>query len=351
MSQSIDLASYRLLGRSGLRVSPICLGAMNFGQPGFGATDEEAQKIFSAYVDRGGNFFDTANYYANGRSEELLGQFIGSRRDEMVIATKYSLAAPGDVNASGNHRKSMMRNVEDSLRRLGTDQIDLFYLHVWDGNTPVDEVMRGLDDLVRQGKILYAGISDTPAWQVSRMQMLADLRGWSPLVALEISYSLMERSVETDLIPMAAELGLGVLPWSPLGGGILSGKYAGGPDSVVADSGRAPAMMAHGMLNDRAYAIAAAVAEIAAEIGVSSAQAALAWVLGNPAVTAPIVGARTLAQLEDNIAAVGVTLEPAHHEKLNDVSAIPLGFLGNFLKQDFIKAGLTSGKSIRPRAR
>ena len=347
MTAPLDLSHYRLLGRSGLRVSPMCLGTMTFGAQGFGTAEDEARKIFDAYVERGGNFFDTANYYSNGRSEELLGQFIGERRHEMVIATKYSLSAPGDANVSGNHRKSMMRGIEGSLRRLGTDYIDLFYLHVWDGMTPVEEIMRGLDDAVSQGKIVYAGISDTPAWQVSRMQMLADLRGWAPLVALQIPYSLIERTVERELIPMATELGLGVLPWSPLASGILSGKYAGQPETI--DSARATALAQRGHLTDRAYAVATALADVAGQAGVTSAQAALAWVLNNPAVTSPIIGARTPDQFADNLGALGVVLDPAHRQALDDVSAVAFGFPHEFLNQDFIQLGLSAGNSIRPR--
>ncbi|HKE20177.1 MAG TPA: aldo/keto reductase, partial [Kofleriaceae bacterium] len=221
------LDTYRLLGRSGLRVSPLALGAMTFGTDwGWGADRGDARRIFDAYVDRGGNFIDTANQYTGGTSERLVGEFAEDRRDRLVLATKYTLSTrPGDPNSGGNHRKSMVRSVEGSLGRLRTDYIDLLYLHAWDGTTPVDEILRAMDDLVRAGKVLYVGISDAPAWQVSRMQAIADLRGWSPLVALQIPYSLIERTVERELIPMAGELGLGVIPWSPLASGVLSGKY------------------------------------------------------------------------------------------------------------------------------
>lgn len=202
----MQLDHYRLLGRSGLRVSPLCLGTMTFGMPGgWGSEDAEAEKMFSHYIERGGNFIDTANFY--GDSEDLLGRFIQGKRDQLVLATKYSLTMrPGDPNASGNQRKNMMQAVESSLRRLQTDYIDLFYLHVWDDRTPADEVLRAFDDLVSAGKINYIGISDTPAWQVSRMQTMAELRGWAPLVALQILYNLTDRSVERELIPMAREL-------------------------------------------------------------------------------------------------------------------------------------------------
>lgn len=225
---TLQLDHYRLLGRSGLRVSPLSLGTMTFGAgSGWGSTDEDAARIIDTYLDRGGNFIDTANFYGQmGGSETLLGRLLADRRERLVLATKYTLTTrPGDPNASGNHRKNMVRSVEASLKRLGTDHIDLLYLHMWDFRTPVEEILRAFDDLVRQGKILYAGLSDTPAWQCARMQAIADLRGWSPFVALQISYSLIERTVERDLIPMAREMGMGVIPWSPLGGGVLSGKY------------------------------------------------------------------------------------------------------------------------------
>lgn len=219
MSQSnTSLESYRLLGRSGLRVSPLCLGTMTFGSDwGWGADRDDSRRIFDAYVDRGGNFIDTANNYTGGTSERLLGEFAEGKRERLVLATKYTLTTrPGDPNSGGNHRKSMVRSVEQSLARLKTDYIDLLYLHAWDETTPVEEIVRAMDDLVRAGKVLYVGISDTPAWQVARMQAIADLRGWSPLIALQIEYNLIERTVERDLIPMARELGMGVIPWSPL---------------------------------------------------------------------------------------------------------------------------------------
>ena len=226
MTRSLD--TYRLLGRSGLRVSPLALGAMTFGtEAGWGADADESRQLFDMYVDRGGNFIDTANSYSDGSSERLVGEFARDRRDQLVLATKYSCwTRRGDPNSAGNHRKSMVASVEQSLERLQTDYIDLLYLHLWDAMTPVEEILRAFDDLVRSGKVLYVGISDTPAWQVSRMQVIAELRGWSPLVALQIEYSLIERTGERDLIPMAREMGLGVLPWSPLAKGVLTGKYS-----------------------------------------------------------------------------------------------------------------------------
>lgn len=334
MPDSLD--TYRLLGRSGLRVSPLSLGTMTFGVTGWGSSDEEARQMFDVYVERGGNFIDTANFYGGaGGAERLVGQFAKGRRDQLVIATKYSLMMrPGDANASGNHRKNMVRAVEDSLKRLDTDYIDLLYLHVWDSRTPVEEVLRGFDDLVRAGKIVYAGISDTPAWQVSRMQAIAEIRGWAPLVALQISYSLAERSVERDLMPMALEMGLGVLPWSPLAGGVLSGKYGREDLKTPAKldfSSRKGINQATGRLNEQTLAIAREVQSVADEMGKTSAQVALAWTLLHPAVVSPIIGARTLAQFEDNLGALDIAFSDGQIERLNAVSAIELGFPHNML--------------------
>jgi aryl-alcohol dehydrogenase-like predicted oxidoreductase len=343
MTDTLSLAHYRLLGRSGLRVSPLALGTMTFGSEwGWGSEPEEARRIFDTYVDRGGNFIDTANFYTNGTSETLVGQFARDKREQLVIATKYSLAMRrGDPNSGGNHRKNMVRSVEASLRRLGTDSIDLLYLHIWDDTTPVEEVLRGFDDLIHAGKVVYAGISDTPAWQVSRMQAIADLRGWAPLVALQIEYSLVQRTVERELMPMATALGLGVLPWSPLAGGVLTGKYSradleqpGGADTPT------------GTRPERALAIADAVKEVAAAIDRTPAQVALAWTLLNPAVAAPIIGARTLAQLEDNLAALEVALAPAHVERLEAASRIEPGFPHDLRAIPMIRDILSGGARI-----
>lgn len=336
---------YKLLGKSGLRVSEMSLGAMTFGSDwGWGADNNEARRIFDTYVDRGGNFIDTANQYTNGTSERLTGEFAKDKRERLVIATKYTMATrDGDLNSGGNHRKSMLRSVEESLQRLDTDYIDLLYLHVWDGTTPVEEILRAMDDLVRSGKVLYVGISDTPAWQVSRMQAIAELRGWAPLIALQIEYSLIERTVERDLIPMAAEMGLGVVPWSPLASGVLAGKYsrtdlqaADGPAQPVGT--RKNIALANGALTERGLAIAEVVREVAKEIGKTPSQVALAWLLLNPAVAAPIVGARTVAQLEDNLGALEVELTAQQRSRLESASAIELGFPHDFLARPLTKA-------------
>jgi aryl-alcohol dehydrogenase-like predicted oxidoreductase len=336
MTRSLD--TYRMLGRSGLRVSPLALGALTFGADwGWGSDRDEARQIFDAYLDRGGNFIDTANQYTNGTSERLVGEFANGLRDRLVIATKYTLSTrPGDPNSGGNHRKSMVQAVEASLRRLNTDYIDLYYLHAWDGTTPVDEVMRAMDDLVRAGKVLYVAISDVPAWQVARMQTIADLRGWSPLVALQIEYSLIERTVERDLIPMAAELGLGVIPWSPLASGVLTGKYtrddlAHGGGSAEAIGTRKNMAAANGALSERGLDIAEVVKKVAADIGTTPSQVALAWTMHNPAVTAPIIGARTPAQFVDNLGALEVRIPDDALASLEEVSAIQLGFPHEFL--------------------
>jgi aryl-alcohol dehydrogenase-like predicted oxidoreductase len=347
VARSLD--RYRLLGRSGLRVSPLALGTMTFGADwGWGADDAEARRLFDAYVGSGGNFIDTANNYTDGTSERLVGEFASGRRDQLVIATKYTCwTRRGDPNSGGNHRKSMIRSVESSLRRLRTDYIDLLYLHLWDGTTPVEEIMRGLDDLVRSGKVLYVGISDTPAWQVSRMQTLAELRGWAPLVALEVEYSLIERTSERDLLPMAREMGLGVLPWAALAKGVLTGKYTRAdldrPDPTQTRKNLAAAA---GVLSERGLTIAEAVCEIAAEIGHTPSQVALAWTLRNPAVTAPIVGARTLPQLEDNLGALEVTLTSEQLAALENASGIDLGFPHELLLRDRTRRHIFDGTRL-----
>ncbi|GAA4638499.1 aldo/keto reductase [Actinoallomurus vinaceus] len=336
MAASLD--TYRLLGRSGLRVSPLALGAMTFGSDwGWGADKDESRRIFDTYVERGGNFIDTANQYTEGTSERLVGEFSRDKRERLVLATKYTLSTrPGDPNSGGNHRKSMVRSVEGSLRRLGTDYIDLLYLHAWDGTTPVEEVLRAMDDLVRAGKVLYVGISDTPAWQVSRMQAIADLRGWSPLIALQIEYSLIERTVERELIPMADEMGLGVIPWSPLASGVLTGKYTradlaheGG--SADPTGTRKNVAAANGALSERGLAIAEVVKKVAADMDTTPSRVALAWTMRDSAVTAPIIGARTVAQLEDNLGALDLSFTEGALAELDEVSAIELGFPHDFL--------------------
>ncbi|WP_328496595.1 aldo/keto reductase [Streptomyces sp. NBC_00414] len=356
---SLTLDSYRLLGRSGLRVSPLALGTATFGTEwGWGAERDEARKLFDLYVERGGNFIDTANTYTDGSSERLLGEFTRDNRESLVLATKYTtLRRPGDPNSGGSHRKSLFASVEASLRQLNTDYIDLLYLHVWDFTTPVEEILRGMDDLVRQGKILYVAISNAPAWQVSRMQTIADLRGWSPLVALQIEYNLIERTGERDLIPMAREMGLAVIPYSPLAGGVLTGKYGrddltapnGASDGASGDGTRKNFNLALGTLTERNLAVADVVREVAAELGRTPAQVALAWTLRNPGVTAPVIGARTPAQLEGNLGALEVDLTAAQLARLDEAGAVGLGFPHDMLASDHIRRVTTGDLRIEAR--
>jgi aryl-alcohol dehydrogenase-like predicted oxidoreductase len=318
---------YRLLGNSGLRVSEAALGAMTFGEDwGWGAAKDEARKIYETYREAGGNFIDTANIYTNGSSEQFIGEFIKDHRQSIVLATKYTNAVPGnDANAAGNQRKSMMQAIDASLRRLQTDYIDLYWVHVWDQMTPVDEVMRGLDDLVSQGKILYAGISDAPAWWIAQANTLADLRGWSRFVGLQIEYSLIQRTVERELIPMAKALNLGVTAWSPLANGVLTGKYHG---EGKAEAGRMSRQEMQQFLpeRERTDRVVASVKAVAEQAGRSMAQVALAWLRYRPAPVIPIVGARKLSQLQDNLSSFDLELSAGQLKALDDASRIELGF-------------------------
>lgn len=330
---------YKLLGKSGLRVSELCLGTMTFGEDwGWGSSEAESRKVFDAFFEAGGNFIDTANVYTNGTSETLLGGFLKGDRGRAVLATKYTNAMPGtDPNAAGNQRKNMVQAVEASLKRLGTDYIDLYWLHVWDRLTPLEEVMRAFDDLVRQGKILYAGVSDMAAWTVARANTLAELRGWTPFVGLQIEYSLIERTVERELIPMAEALGLGVTAWSPLSSGVLTGKYSG---EAVDPNARMNSPMMKGFggaASGRTRAVVAEVKAVAGEVGRSSAQVALAWLRQRPTPVIPIVGARRLEQLRDNLACLNLTLEPAQIGRLDEASRIELGFPHDFYRNPFVE--------------
>lgn len=322
---------YRLLGPSGLRVSEICLGTMSFGDEwGFGADEATSHQILDAYEAAGGNFLDTANKYHGGQTEEILGKWLPSRRHRQVVATKYTLAMDHtDPNAAGNHRKNLVHAVEASLKRLQTDYIDLMWVHAWDNYTPFEETMRALDDLVRAGKVLYLGVSDTPAWVVSASNVLAELRGWSQYVGLQIEYSLLERTPERELLPMAERFGLTVVGWAPLGAGVLTGKYTRGEGDV--DSLRKQANDARGRTAEDKLAIAKVVDQVADELGASSAQVALAWVRAQGYRFIPIVGARKVKQIEDSMGAVEVKLEASHLQKLGEVSEISLGFPMQFL--------------------
>lgn len=329
---------YKLLGRSGLRVSELALGTMTFGEDwGWGASKEESRRMYDAFVNAGGNFIDTANLYTNGTSERFLGEFLASERSRMVLATKYTNAAPGiDPNAAGNQRKSMVQAVEASLKRLNTDYIDLYWLHIWDFLTPIDEVMRAFDDLVRAGKILYCGISDAPAWVVSRANTMAELRSWSPFVALQIEYSLIERTPERELLPMARTLDIAITPWAPLASGVLTGKY-------TLNSSDEPRRIQDATLDIRKQRIVSAVQLVAAELDRTPAQVALNWVRQQKGVVIPIVGARKLSQLEDNLGALQFALSSEHLKQLDEASKIELGFPHDFLQRDTVRGFVYGG--------
>ena len=301
------MLKYRMLGPSGLRVSEICLGTMSFGtQWGFGADEETSHQVLNTYKEAGGNFLDTANKYHGGETEEICGRWLQGQRDRFVVATKYTLAMDhDDPNTAGNHRKNLMRSVEGSLARLQTDYIDLLWVHAWDDYTPFEETMRALDDVVRSGKVLYVGISDAPAWVVSASNVLAELRGWSAYVGLQIEYSLLQRTPERDLTPMADHFGLSVLAWAPLGGGVLTGKYTRGQGDV--DSLRAQGNEARGRTSGQSLEIARTVDAVADELGVSSAQVATAWTMAQGGSTIPIVGARKVNQIADSLSAASVS--------------------------------------------
>ena len=306
----MPLDHYVTLGRSGLRVSPLCLGAMTFGEDlGWGSSVEESQQIIDRFVELGGNFIDTANFYTKSHSEKIIGDHLGrhpARRDRLVIATKFSgNLYPGDPNGGGSGRKSIVAACENSLRRLQTDYIDLYWLHNWDVHTPIEETMAALEDLVRAGKVRYLGVSDTPAWKVAEANVTARFRGWSAFIGLQIEYSLLERTVEQELVPMARELGLGITPWSPLKSGALSGKYTRrNAGQVKADRG----FFLDPFLNEKTYALVDALEVIAKAHDSTVARVALAWVQAQPGVTSTIIGARRLAQLEDNLKALEVKL-------------------------------------------
>lgn len=324
---------YRILGKSGLRVSEICLGTMTFGEDwGWGSNLEQARAVLDAYAEAGGNFIDTANMYTGGTSERFVGELVKGRRDRFVIATKYTNSTDfSDPNASGNHRKNMMAAVEKSLERLGVDTIDLLWLHAWDGMTPIEEVMRAFDDLVRQGKIHYVGLSDVPAWVAARADLIAELRAWSPVVALQLEYSLIQRTTEREHVPMARALDVGLTAWSPLGMGYLTGKYRGSDEAGARRLDVAPYLE---MTAER-EAILDVVLAAAEAIGCSAAQVAIAWVLEHGWI--PIIGARRVEQLRENIAAADVEIPEAWMAKLNDASWTPRGFPADFLCSTDIK--------------
>lgn len=321
---------YKLLGKSGLRVSELCLGTMTFGEDwGWGASREESQCIFDHFVEVGGNFIDTANNYTNGTSERFVGELIASARERFVVATKYTLTARrDDPNGGGNSRKNLMQSLDSSLRRLQTDYIDLLWLHMWDGMTPTDEVVHALDDVVRAGKVHYVGLSDTPAWIISRAVTLAELRGWARPVAAQMPYNVMRRDPERDLLPMAQAMDLAVLAWAPLAGGVITGKY-------TAQAGETRRYGDH-KVSASDQGIVEAVAAIAEELGCSPPQVALCWVRQQQAraTVIPIVGARTARQMRENLACLDFTLTPEQMQRLDATGAIRLGFPHDFLIDD-----------------
>ncbi|MDI1443161.1 aldo/keto reductase [Polyangium sp. 6x1] len=335
---------YKLLGRTGIKVSELCLGTMSFGDRwGFGADEATSIEVAAAYAEAGGNFLDTANKYHEGHTEEICGKIIATNRDRWVLATKFTLTtANGDPNASGNSRKNMVQAVHKSLGRLGTDYIDLLWVHAWDFTTGVEEVMRGLDDLVRAGKVLSIGISDAPAWVVSQANTLATLRGLSPFAALQIEYSLIERTVERELIPMAEAFGITLTPWAPLGGGVLTGKYSrsgGAPEDTKRAAGNEQ------RLSPKNLAIAKTVDTIADELGKTSAQVATNWVRQSGTNVVPIVGARKASQIKDVLAGLDFTLNDDQLRRLNEVSRIDLGFPHDFLGSPRIR-GIVYGDRV-----
>jgi aryl-alcohol dehydrogenase-like predicted oxidoreductase len=338
---------YKLLGKSGLRVSELCLGTMTFGEEfGWGASKEESRKMFDVYVRAGGNFLDTANFYTRGTSERYVGEFIQAERDRFVLATKYTLnARPDDPNSGGNHRKNLVQSLEASLKRLNTDRVDLYWVHAWDKLTPIEEVMRALDDQVLLGKILYVGVSNFPAWIVAQANTMALFRGWSEFVALQIQYSLIERTSEREYVPMAKAFDLAVTAWSPLGGGVLTGKYNRKEDGLQRYTESHPRRP--DFVNDRNLAVAQAVVDIAGDIGRTASQVALNWIRQKKSegVFIPIIGGRTAGQIQDNLGCLEFELSSEHLAKLEEVSRIQLGYPHDYLELPFIK-GLTHGRTF-----
>ncbi|HTJ69770.1 MAG TPA: aldo/keto reductase [Actinospica sp.] len=316
---------YYLLGRSGLRVSRLSLGTMNFGTGGYhaayGKTEDEARPIFRRYLEAGGNVIDTADFYTAGESETILGRLIAEsgNRDRLVVTSKFTNSVDrGDPNAGGNGRKHMVRAVEESLRRLGTDYLDLYLLHTWDRITPVEEVLRTFDDLVSAGKIRYAGLSDVPAWYAAKAQTLAEARPFAPMANLQLPYSLVERAIETEHVPAALELGMGITAWSPLAGGFLTGKYRASDDGSTGD----------GRLNGtswtaRQWELLRTVESVADKLGVTTAQVALNWAATQPGIASAIVGASSVRQLDSSLAALDFELPPELRAELDAASAVP----------------------------
>ncbi|MEU6789199.1 aldo/keto reductase [Nonomuraea angiospora] len=319
---------YRLLGNTGLRVSELFLGAMTFGdQGGVGAPIEECRRMLDLYADAGGNVVDTAINYRGGASEAIVGELLEGRRDRFVLSTKYTVSRDGaDPNAAGNHRKNLRLSLETSLRRLRTDYVDIYWVHLWDRHTPIEETMRALDEAVRSGKVLYVGISDAPAWVVSRANTVAEFRGWAPFAGLQVPYSLLQRDIERELLPMAESYGMSVTVWSPLAGGILSGKFTRG-------TARPGTRVAADSVSEHDHAVARVVQEVADSLGASSSQVAIAWTRARSRAVLPIVGARTVEQLADNLGVVDVDLPEDAVRRLDEATGFTLGFPADFIAQ------------------
>jgi len=345
-----SIAQYNLLGRSGLRVSPLCLGTMTFGTEwGWGSPKDTSREILNRYLEAGGNFIDTADGYTNGRSEELLGEFLkeSGQRDRVVLATKYTFNSfPGDPNAGGNSRKNLRRAIEGSLKRLQTDYIDLYWLHAWDGLTPVEEVMSSLDDVVRAGMVRYIGLSDTPAWYLARAQTLAEWRGYEKICALQLEYSLVERNIEREHIQAAMHLGMGVCPWSPLASGFLTGKYQKDGNG----EGRLKTVKGNPVFDKftpRNWDILEALQMVATEMGKTPAQVALNWITKRPGVVSTLIGATKLPQLEDNLTALEFDIPKALSDKLEEFSSPPTVFPYLFFDET-MQSMIRGGTKIRP---
>jgi len=330
---------YKLLGKSGLRVSEICLGTMTFGgEWAIGTSKEESKKIYDAFLNAGGNFIDTANRYTEGSSEKFLGEFIPSERNNLVIATKYSLYTNrGSVNDGGNHRKNLVQSIEGSLKRLNTEYVDLLYLHAWDFTVGIEEVLRNLQYLVQSGKVLHIAISDTPAWIISQGNAIAELRGWSSFVAVQAEYSLTQRTPERDIIPMCNATNVALTAWAPLAGGALTGKYLNNSDPTLRLK---PNSL---RLNERNTAIAKEVVAVANEIGCSAGNVALNWIRKQNGTIIPIVGARKEEHIIDNLNCLNFDLTDEQMNRLNEISKIDLGFPHDFLTSDVVKEVVFGG--------
>ena len=344
------LNHYRMLGRSGLRVSPLCFGTMTMGQHREWATPpEDCRRLIDIYADAGGNFLDTANIY---HSEELVGACLAGRRDKFVVSTKFTFCMDKDnANYGGNNRKSLALGVEDSLLKLKTDYIDLLFVHFWEFRTPIEELMRSLDDVVASGKVQYLAASNFPAWKVSEANTIADLRGWNRFIGMQARYSLVERTVEREIIPMAEEMGITILPWGPLGGGVLTGKYKVEdrvqPEAEVEADGTRRSQVVKTGLSERNLEIVAEVKNVAKETGATSSQVALRWLMQKPGRPLPVIGARTAEQLTDNLGAMSIELDSEQIQRLDDVSAIDMGYPHDiFARTAFMKGYVDGGHDL-----